>query len=229
MSDKDSVLRVAVVTGGHSFDVPGFHALFRRVPEAQVCIQHMDDFASSPAAVRDAYDVLLFYTMLREGPSDTGLPWYAGKPLTALGRLGTTPQGIFVLHHALLAYTSWPPWGEMVGLPAPRSTPHMGQTIRIAVTGPHHPITAGLSGWEITDETYETAEPGPGSEVLLTTDHPKSMRSLAWTRRFGRSRVFCFQSGHGRDAWENPRFVEVLRRGILWCSGRPDGTREGKP
>ena len=40
-SDKTSV---AVVTGGHSFDVPGFHALFRSLPDVDPYIQHMEDY-----------------------------------------------------------------------------------------------------------------------------------------------------------------------------------------
>jgi type 1 glutamine amidotransferase len=51
-------------------------------------------------------------------------------------------------------------------------------------------------------------------------DHPKSMKHLAWTRTYQRSRVFCCQSGHGPAAWEDVNFREVLRRGIFWSAGR---------
>lgn len=213
--------RVAVVTGGHAYDVPGFHALFRRLDGADVFIQHTDDFASSSESVRDGYDAVVFYTMLKDGPSDEGHPWYAGKPLTALERLGETAQGIFVFHHALLAYPAWPVWSEIVGIADRRLLGyHMGQSIRVRVARPDHPVTHGLSDWDMIDETYTMAEPGEGNEVLLTVDHPKSMRSLAWTRRYRNSRVLCFQSGHDAAAWENPNFGEVVRRGILWCAGR---------
>jgi type 1 glutamine amidotransferase len=56
--------------------------------------------------------------------------------------------------------------------------------------------------------------------VLLTADHPKSMKAIAWTRQHGQSRVFCFQSGHDNDTWENAGFRNVLERGILWCAQR---------
>ena len=72
----------------------------------------------------------------------------------------------------------------------------------------------------MVDETYTMADAGPGSEILLTIDHPKSMKTIAWTRQFKRSRVFCFQSGHDDRTWANASFREVLRRGIHWCAAR---------
>jgi len=213
-------LAVAVVTGGHSYDVPGFQKLFRGMPGTESFIQHMEDFASSPREVRQSYDVVLFYIMLLDGPTDQGLPWYAGKPKTALEELGETEQGILVLHHALLAYPRDPVWSEIVGVPERRFGYHMGQSIRVEVARPGHPLTKGLRPWDMTDETYTMADAGAGSEILLTAEHPKSMRTIGWTRSYRRSRVFCLQSGHDRLAWRHPSFQKVLHRGLLWCAGR---------
>ncbi|MDP6381238.1 MAG: ThuA domain-containing protein, partial [Phycisphaerae bacterium] len=218
MADNCPV-KVAVVTGGHFFDVPNFHRLFRAVPGTDVYIQHMEDFASSPAEVRDAYDVVLFYIMLTGDPTDEGLPWYAGKPGEAIERLGETGQSIFVLHHAILAYPDWPIWYEISGVRKGEFGYRIGDSLRIQVADGEHPITSGLSDWEMTDEMYEMNSPGEDSHVLLTTDHPRSMKTIAWTRRFKGSRVFCLQSGHDNDTWVDANFCELLRRGILWCAG----------
>jgi hypothetical protein len=214
-------IRVAVVTGGHSYDVPNFHGLFRRMAgTCDATIQHMDDFASSPKEVRQAYDVVLFYIMLMDGPSDEGLPWYAGKPLTALSDLGGTRQGIFVLHHAILAYPRWPVWHEIVGVAGRSFGYHFGQRVQVEVTNPAHPITRGLRDWEMTDETYTMDDPGSDSGILLSVTHPKSMKHIAWTRQYRKARVFNLQSGHDNDTWGNPNFRTVVERGILWCAGR---------
>ena len=103
----------AVITGGHGYDVLNFHRFFRGLAGVDAYIQHMDDFASARANVRDSYDVVLFYTMLMDGPTDDGGPWYAGRPKTALEHLGETEQGIVLLHHAILAYPQWPVWSEI--------------------------------------------------------------------------------------------------------------------
>jgi len=222
MSDelRKTPVRLAVVTGGHSYDVPNFHRLFRRLVECDVYIQHMDDFACSPPEVQQGYDVVLFYIMLRGEPKDEGMSWYCGKPRSAIEQLGGAGQGILVLHHAILAYEAWPVWNELVGIADRKFGYHVGQHVRVEVAATVHPITAGLEPWNVIDETYIMAEPGAGSEVLLTVEHTLSMRTIAWTRRFRGSRVFCLQSGHDNRTWENHNFREVLRRGILWAAGR---------
>ena len=40
-------MRVAVVTGGHSYDVIGLRDLFAGLPGVQAYVQSLDDFASS--------------------------------------------------------------------------------------------------------------------------------------------------------------------------------------
>ena len=64
------------------------------------------------------------------------------------------------------------------------------------------------------------ADTGAGSEVLLTTDHPKSMKTIGWTRSCGKSRVFCYELGHDHLAWEDPNFRIVLERGVLWSANQ---------
>jgi type 1 glutamine amidotransferase len=61
---------------------------------------------------------------------------------------------------------------------------------------------------------------GEGSDVLLTTVHPESMKTIAWTRQYKNARVFCYQSGHDNQAYANPNFRKVVARGIHWLAGR---------
>ena len=221
MNETKPSLRVAIVTGGHSFDVPNFHALFLSLAgEMDILIQSIDDFASSPEVVRDAYDVVVFYTMMMDGPSDEGHPWYAGKPKTALEHLGATRQGIVVLHHALLAYPKWPVWDALVGIKNRTFGFHIGETVTTHVAASDHPVTKGLADWTMIDETYSMADAGPDSEILLTYDHPKSMRTIAWTRQYRNSRVLCYEAGHDNRTWVDANFRTVLARGIAWASDR---------
>ncbi len=214
-------IKTAVITGGHAFDVPNFHLLFRNLEGIDAYIQHIDDFSSSPQEVRDRYDVVLFYIMMIEGPKEEGLPWYAGHPKTALEHLGETKQGIFLLHHTLLAYPQWPVWDELVGI-RNRGTFgfSFGETVHTEITGSSHPITQDLCGWDMVDETYTMGEAGPDSNVLLTIDHPKSVKTIAWTRVYKNAPVFCYQAGHDNQTWLNSNFRQVLRNGICWCAGR---------
>jgi type 1 glutamine amidotransferase len=76
----------------------------------------------------------------------------------------------------------------------------------------------GHQGFEIQDETYEMADAGEDSEILLTVEHPQSMRTVAWTRRYGQACVFCLQLGHDAAAWRHPAFQTLVLRGVQWCA-----------
>ena len=217
---RSELVKAAVVTGGHSYDVPNFHNLWRSIPGVQIDVLHMDDFATSPEEDRDGYEVVLFYMMPTETPADEPRPGHAGRPKASIEHLGETEQGIFVLHHSLLAYPQWELWNQLVGIDDRsfdyRPTVHL----RIDIANADHPITQGLEPWEIDDETYIMASAGTGSDVLLTTDNEECMRTLGWTRQHGKSRMFCFVPGHDNTTWTNPGFCEVVRRGLLWCARR---------
>lgn len=213
-----STLKIAVVTGGHSYEVVPFHDLFRSLPGIDAYIQHIDDFTSSSKKVRDAYTAVVLYIMPGGAPVDQS-PWFSGKPKTAFEQLGETSQGIVMLHHAIFAYPNWPVWDEMVGMRNRVVGKYKhNERIPIEIASPGHPIVQGLTPWTITDETYVLHDPDPGSQVLLTTTHPNCMRSLAWTRGYRGARVFCYQSGHDHQAYEDKRFRSVLANGIRWVA-----------
>jgi type 1 glutamine amidotransferase len=212
-------IKTAVVTGRHPFDVPAFHAVFRAMPDVDFYPQHMEDFVSDAGSVRQKYDVVVFYNHHQQTPgAEEG--WWEKRTLEALQQLGETPQGILVLHHGLVAFRDWPFWAELVGLHERSMNYKFGQELQVDVANAEHPITRDLSPWTMTDETYSLPSERPGSEVLLTTNHPDSTRVLAWTRQFRQSRVFCFQSGHDAATFHNENFRTVLHNGIRWLAHR---------
>jgi type 1 glutamine amidotransferase len=158
--------------------------------------------------------------MMMEGPADEGQPWYSGQPRTALADLGATGQGIVVLHHALLAYPQWDFWSELCGIPERKFGFYHAETVTSDFVAPDHPILRGLAPWTMVDETYTMDSAGTDSEILITYDHPRSMKTIAWTRRFRQSPVFCYEAGHDNETWPDRNFQEVLRRGVLWAGGR---------
>jgi len=222
-SSASDPVTVAVMTGGHTFDVRNFHRLFRTLEGIDAYIQHLDDFTAASEEARDGYDVALFYTVDQDPPSDEGKPWYAGKPRTALEHLGETGQGILVLHHAVLCYQDWDVWNDVMGMTKRDLTVDyvtFNATFRVKVANPNHPITEGLSDWEMVDELYLMGDPDEGNDILLTTDDERSMKSLAWAREHKKSRGLFLQSGHDDQTWSNESFRHFLRRAILWCAHR---------
>ena len=208
-----SQVKTAVITGNHAFDVPAFHALLRTLPEVDFYLQDLANLVADTQGAFDQYDVFVFYNSHQPTPE--------GKARAALERLGTTAQGIVVLHHALLAFPGWEFWSDLCDL-RDRATfsYYHGQTLDLQVADPRHPVTAGMPSWQMVDETYLMQDAGADSHVLLTTAYPKSMRTVAWARQFGRARVLCAASGHDCETYPNPHFRRFLAHGIQWAAGR---------
>ncbi len=213
-------VRTAVVTGQHPADMRGLTRLFRELDGIDAYIQHMEDFTADVGGVRDWYDAVVFYNMHGGQPASDG-PWHESRTREAMERLGQSDQGIVLLHHGILAFLEWEFWSKLAGVADRRFNSYAhDQRLRIHVAKTEHPITAGLSDWEMIDETYEMASADADNDILLTTDHAECMETIAWAREFGQARVFCLQSGHDDQTFIDANFREVLRRGILWAARR---------
>ena len=217
MFEPDKIA-TAVITGHHEYDVVGLQTLFRSIPGVDAYPQNLEDFVTDTGNARSRYDVVVFYNYHLPTPDEE----FDGKMRTALDELGETGQGILVLHHAIVAFTDWGRWDDICGMTGRKPTGGApDQRMRIEVANSDHPITRGLASWEIIDEIYTgMGDAGEGNEVLLTTEHPGSMRTIAWTRTFGKSRVLCYQNGHDAQAFIDPRFRTVVGRGLQWLAGR---------
>jgi type 1 glutamine amidotransferase len=219
VSDSTDSIRVAVVTGGHAFDVPEFYSLFRELPGIDAYPQHMEHFASSSEAIRDSYDAVVFYGMERGEVPEAGAH-YAGNTKATLERIVDQGQGIVILHHALLAWEKWDFWDKVIGHDERnfRWKPELELTIEVADS--EHPITRGMAGFDTIDEGYVLHGKHDGlSTVLLTAEHEDIMKEVAWAREVGKCRVFVLTLGDNPKAWSNQGFREALGRGIDWVAG----------
>jgi type 1 glutamine amidotransferase len=189
------------------------------MPGIEFLPQELENYVADFGRVRRRYDAVAFYNYHQDLIGDGMRP----ETAAALEELGETEKGIVLWHHGLVAFPRWKLWAGLSGIEDRTFTAHKGQTIGVQVAGVGHPITAGLESWEMVDETYLMEARPCDSEILLTADHPLSMKAIAWTREYGRARVFCFQPGHDRDAYSNPSFRTVLARGIRWAAGGLEG------
>ncbi|MBM3471711.1 MAG: ThuA domain-containing protein [Armatimonadetes bacterium] len=218
-------LALLVITGGHDFERPQFTALFDSFEgmtwrEAQHPNAN-DSYA--PEAAR-SYDVLVLYDLNQQITEEQQ------AALLAMLRSG---KGLVVLHHALADYQAWDDWLQVVGgrfylaptrrgaETVPASTWRHGVDIPVRVVDPKHPVTRGLSDFTIHDEVYGGYEVLPRAHPLLTTDHPESSPTLAWTNWYGNSRVVTIQLGHDHFAYENPNYRRLVSQAIRWVARRP--------
>ena len=210
MASTTKPIMTAVITGNHNFEVPEFINPFRALPGIDFYPQSLENFAADLAHVH--YDALVFYNMHAEPPTEAAKAAYEA--------LGDVEQGLVFLHHGMLAYRTWPLMAEITGVSVNDFKYWPGETVSVEIADSQHPITQRLSSWQMTDETYAIPDPEPDSHVLLTTDNPRSLRTLAWTRSYKKARVFVFASGHGKETYADPNFRTVLQRGIAWAARR---------
>jgi len=202
-------MKIAVVTGEHGFREKDFDAVFQNMEGIAFVREDLDVFVDDPD--QKEYDTVVFYNFHRPYPKEE-----QAKAILSLTERG---QGMVILHHAILAFPEWDAYSDMCGIDSRADFGYFPkQTLQMQVTDPTHPITEGLTDWEMGDETYTMKSAGEDSTILLTVDHPNSMDVIGWAREYGNSRVFCLQSGHDNVTYSNPNFREVLRRGIKWCA-----------
>jgi type 1 glutamine amidotransferase len=99
-------------------------------------------------------------------------------------------------------------------------------TVEITALGRDHPITAGLTDFELTTEQYWVLHDDL-IDVLATTTHPvqpwhpwhRPITSPAiWTRQWGEGRIVVTTPGHSLDVLADPSVRTVIERGLLWAS-----------
>ena len=109
---------------------------------------------------------------------------------------------------------------------------HPGNIIdrhRVYLEDDGHPITAGLSDFDLLHTEQYYCHHDPGNHVLATTvfDQAHGDPSLytahtvmpyAWTKTWGRGRVFGAAWGHTAEDFKIPEAKEIVRRGMHWAS-----------
>ncbi len=140
-------------------------------------------------------------------------------------------HGFIGVHSATDTFYLWKDYLEMIGGYFNGHPWH--QKVTVDVVDPSNPIVSFLGkSFQIDDEIYQIADfQYKTTHVLLRLD-PQSVDlqkpgvhfrfygwPLAWTRRYGRGRVFYTALGHRIAVWNDPRYQRLLLNGIRWAMG----------
>ena len=210
---------VLFITGGHDYDKENFDKLLKKLPITYDHVEHPQAHAMLKADKIASYDAILLYDMPQEISPE------AQQDFIAMLEKG---KGLVVLHHAFCSYDLWPeyiniiggkyhhfPWMEN-GVEQAPSKFKQDLTMQIKVEDSTHPITKGITDFEILDEAYRGTQILSSVHPLLSTNEPLSGPLICWTNTYGKSKVVTFTLGHDAKAWENPSFIQVLSQAIEW-------------
>ncbi|WP_100408037.1 ThuA domain-containing protein [Bacillus solitudinis] len=102
---------------------------------------------------------------------------------------------------------------------------HPGTRFKVEITNKAHPITRGLSDFEVIDEHYYMLL-DPAIEVLATSyyeSYPPEVSKpvympIVWTKKYGKGRVFYNSIGHSPEILLMPEVLTLMRRGMAWAA-----------
>lgn len=92
-----------------------------------------------------------------------------------------------------------------------------GVTYEVNITDVPSPITEGIEDFSVTSEHYYM-HVDPGNTVLATTQFGDTVMPVAWTKTYGKGRVFYCSLGHSADIVRRPEVLELVTRGMLWAA-----------
>jgi hypothetical protein len=245
-ADAPKPLRALLVTGGCCHDYAAQKDILKKGLEARanvvVDIVYSDDTSTHPplailghADYASGYD-LVIHDECAADVSDPKLVEAVLKPHRD-GLPGVN------LHCAMHSYRIGDPndpvtlgtphgyWFEYLGL---QSSRHDAQEpIAITFTDKESPIVKGLGDWTTIHEehynnvhVFDTAHPlAHGVQKLK---HVTNDFVVVWTNEYGpkKTRVFSTTIGHNNETVSDPRYLDLVTRGVLWATGHlnDDGT-----
>ena len=93
----------------------------------------------------------------------------------------------------------------------------------VTITSADSMITRRIPGFRITDELYLLDKfQADAVQVLATAMWHGKPQPLAYTKTFGKGRVYYIALGHDERALTHPEFQKMLRRGVDWTLGRTE-------
>jgi hypothetical protein len=138
-------------------------------------------------------------------------------------------KGVVSLHGFCCAAKDWKPeMRELLGgvlshVGLPDTKVKVGK-YTVHVTKPDHPIMRGIADFEHEDELYYYLQAVGELDAVATVRLEDKDWPIAWTRPFGKGRVFVTVFGHSRwetgskDPQENPPFRQMILQAIEWAA-----------
>ena len=202
-------IKLLLFTGGEIHDYKGCgEAIYDALKQTGHfdITQVEEDLSALEAPKLDPYDVVVFYYTV-------GTITDAQK--NGLLNFVASGKGFVGIHSAADSFRDCPEYRAMIGGWFV-THPHYRQ-YQVSVVDPEHPITKGLEEFFVTDEQY-ILDYDPRVKVLCSALWKGQAMPVAWTKSWGKGRVFYLALGHDPQACRDDNFRLLLERGTLWAA-----------
>ena len=242
-------LKVLLITGGCCHDYEKQKDILKTGLEqrARVVVEHMhtpDKSVKPPLACLTNPDYAAGYDLVIHDECAAGID----DPALVQNVLKPHRDGIpaVVLHCAMHSYRVVPDfarpqapgspgalWFDFLGLQSSRHGPKEPVTVKF--TDRSHPITKGLQDWTTgPEELYNNVQSpkvypthrslATGHQTVTTKAGKKSDEEavVVWAHEYGpkKARVFGTTLGHFNEVVGDPRYLDLVARGLLWAAGK---------
>jgi len=151
-------------------------------------------------------------------------------------------KGFVGIHAALDTNYKWPEYGEMIGGWFDQH-PWFTFNAPIVLEDPNFPAVKHFpKAFVKRDEIYQPKEWSRDKvNVLLSLDateldydNPRVHRqdhdfAVAWSKMYGKGRVFYSTLGHTKEAWDDPDIRKMYFEAIKWTLGMTEGSTASHP
>lgn len=217
--------RVLLVTGmdypGHVWKqtTPILAEALRKDARLQVSVVEDPHFLDSAALAR--YDALVMHWMNWEQPGP------GANARENLRKFVEGGKGIVLVHFACGAWHGeWPEFADIAGRVWFGLGPDKHQhdpygSFHIELPNPQHPVVAGMSDFNTTDELYTCLIGKHPIEILAQAKSKADGKyyPMAFVSRYGKGLTFHCTLGHDVKAMSVPAVQELYRRGCAWAAG----------
>jgi type 1 glutamine amidotransferase len=222
--DRPSRVLYFTHSAGYRHDViPASREILKRIGETapRFEVAASEDVSVFTAENLHRFDAVMFFTTGELPMSDLGK-----QALMDFVRDG---GGFLGVHSATDTFYQWPEYGRLIGGYFDQHP--WRQEVRI-IADRFDPLVMFIGpSLVLADEIYQIRDFAGGSHVVLRLDpssvdlsrdnvhrHPYGW-PLAWTRSYGRGRVFYTALGHEETVWRDARFQTLLHNAVQWATG----------
>lgn len=213
-------IKVLIVTG---FDV-GAHKWRETAPQSREILEETgrfdvkvcEDIGIFESSALNDYDVVVLHYGFWTSPD----PSDEGKE--NLLHYVASGHGLVAFHFACSSFQDWGEYQELIGRTWKQGVGGHGPRGKFVVNivKHDHPITKGISDFEMDDELYSKLSGDADIEVLATADSAwsKKVEPMIFVKKYGQGRVVQNVLGHDVRARENETYKTLFRRGVEWAA-----------
>ncbi|MFC1497618.1 ThuA domain-containing protein [Verrucomicrobiota bacterium] len=215
--------------GGHHSPITPYVDMFNTLPNIEVVPASLPQSANMlKQGLEKEFDVIVMVQMMSRKSE------FNKEQRDNFIKLLDKGIGIIALHQAIATEPDWKESTKIIG-GAWRNKPYEVDGVKYEKSGclhdtdinviaaKPHPITEGIPNFTINDELYLNTYNAEDNNIVLKTDHPQASggKEIAWTRMYGKSKIFYFQLGHiPEKTWADKNCRQIIANAIHWASNK---------